>query len=435
MQRLIVIGGGTAGLRTALAAAARGAQTKIIEPGILGGTCLNTGCIPTKALLHASHLYKKSQNLEQFGIQTTVKLDFKKLMSYVNWFPETGQAHINKSIKKYKNLEVLKNKAKFIDSKTVQVGNKKVTGDKIIIATGSKNFIPPINGLTNYLDNISMLKLKKLPKSVVLIGGGYISMEYATFFNDLGCKVTVLELLPNIMNALDQDVIDLVGEIYEQKGVTIITGAKITEVNDKVYYEKEGKISSIKAEKIFVATGRLPNTRDLNLDAAGIKTGRRGEIITNDYMETSVKDVYAIGDVTGKAMFAHTCKRESKLLIRNLFDNERNKMPYSLIPWAAYTDPPIAGVGKGEKDVRNAKLIYAYFSRAGRASVIKDTRGFVKIIHKKGRILGSQIIGPNADDIIHEIIAVMNSKSPTIDTIRRTIHVHPTLSEVLEELK
>ena len=161
MQRLIVIGGGTAGLRTALAAAARGAQTKIIEPGILGGTCLNTGCIPTKALLHASHLYKKSQNLEQFGIQTTVKLDFKKLMSYVNWFPETGQAHINKSIKKYKNLEVLKNKAKFIDSKTVQVGNKKVTGDKIIIATGSKNFIPPINGLTNYLDNIRLLNFIK----------------------------------------------------------------------------------------------------------------------------------------------------------------------------------------------------------------------------------------------------------------------------------
>ena len=436
-MKVIVIGGGTAGLRTSLALA-KSVQVILIEPGVLGGTCLNTGCIPTKAMLHASHSYKKAQEMAKFGITCSPKVNFTKLMSRVNSFPEKGQVHIQKSIKKYDNLSLIKGKAVFVNKNTVRVGNKKYSADKVIICTGSTNFIPPIRGLTNYLDNESILRLKKLPKSVIMVGGGYISMEFATFFNDLGSKVTVLELLPNILTMLDDDIIEIVNNVYKEKGVDIITNAKVTEIKDKVYYEKDGKISSVKAGKIFVATGRKPNTKYLNLEAAGINTGKHGEIIVNDYLETSNNNVYALGDCIGKAMFAHACKRESKLVVNSILNNKKEKMPFSLVPWAVFLGIPIAGVGLNEKEAKKKKIAYeimsAKFSRTGRASIIDEPEGFVKILHSKGKILGCTIIGENADDIIHEIVAVMNSNGK-VDSITKAIHIHPTLSEVMENLK
>ena len=204
---LMVIGGGTAGLATALLAS-KMTKTVLIDPKTLGGTCLNSGCIPTKAMLHASHLYKLSNEMKQYGFSTTPKLNFRKLMDRVNGIVKSGVDHIYAGLKKNKNLTVIRAKASFINHNIVKAGSKKVRAQKIIIATGAKNFVPPIKGIKSigYLDNETILGLKKLPKSVVMIGGGYIAMEFATFFHQLGCNVTVLVLFPNILGALDEDI-------------------------------------------------------------------------------------------------------------------------------------------------------------------------------------------------------------------------------------
>ncbi len=447
---LMVIGGGTGGTRLSLSAASKGHKTVLIEQGVLGGTCLNTGCIPTKAMLYASHLYKLSKEMKEFGIDAKAKINFKKLMERVRSFSKIGQEHIYKSVEENKNLTLVEGKASFVDKNTVKVNNKKISADKLVIATGAKNFIPPIEGLdkVDYLDNVSLIyKLDKLPKSIIMVGGGYISMEFATFLNDLGTKVIVLERLPHILNMLDEDVVQLVYDSCKERGMDIKTNINILKAEEKgkkvqVIYDdvrdKHSKKETISADKILVATGRVPNTEGLDLEKAGVKTDKRGGIIVNDYLETSQKNIYAIGDVTGKALFAHAVKRETYLLQDTMFEKKKKKMPFSLIPWVAFAEPTIAGIGLNEEEAKKENDIYimkAPFKKTGRASIINKTEGFVKVIcnKKNDKILGVQIVGPHADDIIHEFVAVIND-SGKIDPILESIHVHPTLSEVLEEL-
>ncbi len=448
---LMVIGGGTAGLRTALKAASQGTNTVLIEPGVLGGTCLNTGCIPTKAMLHASHLFSRAKNLKEYGVEVTkVHINLPKMMQRVHSFIEDGHVHIKKSLKKNTNLTLVKEKASFINENTVVAGKKEISADKIIICTGAKNVILPIKGLdtVTYLDNVSVVNLKKLPKSIIMIGGGYISMEFATFFAEMGCKVTILERLPRVLAMLDEDVTSLLEETYSGKGVSIKTNTNIIEIKKEkkgvsilyndVRNPKSKKIT-IKAEKILLAVGRAPNTDGLSLDKANIKLGERKNIEVNEFLQTSNPNVYAIGDVNGKAMFAHTAKRESRIAIENSIGNKNSTMNFDLVPWAVFTTPAVGGVGITEKTATDKKLNFgvmkADFSDTGRAAIMGETDGFVKVIYDKGtrQILGCTIIGPDADDLIHEFVAVMNAKA-TIDTIKETIHIHPTLAEVMEEL-
>lgn len=444
---LMVIGGGTAGLRAALRAVSHGHKTILIEPYELGGTCLNKGCIPTKAMLYASELYKKTLNLKKYGIETSnVKINFPKLMDRVCSIIDEGQVHIKKSVKNCE-LEIVKEKAVFVNKDTVKAGKREISARKIIICTGAKTFVPPIKGIdkVEYMISDDAVKLRKLPKSIVIIGGGYISMEFARFFNQLGSKVTILERESRILGILDDDIAEALHEFYSEEKVNIVTNANILEVRkgqviiNDVRYPKSKK-KTIIYDKILVAAGRMPNSKELNLEAAGIKTGKRGDILINDYLQTTNSKVYAIGDVNGKAMFAHAAKRETKIAIENALHYKKEKMGFDLMPWAMFSDPPISGIGLNEAQAKEkgfrTGILKADFSRAGRATVNGDTRGFVKVIYNKfnKKILGCFIIGPNADDLIHEFVAVMNSKSPTIDVIRKTIHVHPTLSEVMESL-
>lgn len=436
--KLIVIGGGTGGLRTAIAASKK-TKVLLIDPGTLGGTCLNTGCIPTKAMLHSSHLYELRNSLGTFGLSSDFKVDFSKLMKRVRAIVKEGQDHIYSGLKKNENLKVLKGKARFISKNKLMVGKDTYSFDKAIIATGAKNFIPQIKGLekTDYLDNASVMKLNKLPKSMVMIGGGYISMEFATFFSELGTKVTVLEKFPTILGMLDDDTREMLKEYVEESGVKIINGSDITEIkNGTVYYNK----TKIKAEKILVAAGRIPNTDGLDLDKAEIALGKKGEITVNDYLETSNRDVYAIGDVNGRAMFAHAVKRESYVVLDNIFEKKNRVMDFKYMPWAVFTNPPVSGVGINEKKAKELEINYgvikAGFENVGRARISEDMRGQAKIIFDKKNelILGAEIIGPNADDIVHEIIALMNMGGK-IQDLRKMIHIHPTLSEVMENLR
>jgi dihydrolipoamide dehydrogenase len=439
MYELMVIGGGTAGLRTAMTAARTGVKTVLIEPWLLGGTCLLTGCIPTKAMLHASSLVRNTKNLQQFGVRCgKVSFDFKKLISRAKKIIDEGQAHIKSNLKKskYKNLTIIKGKAFFINKDSVKVNNKIISAKKIIICTGSKPKIIPFKGLdkTKHLHSQDVVGLKKLPRSLIIIGGGYIALEFATFFHELGTKVTVLEKMPRILPMVDEEVSQLLTKIYTEQDITIKTGVDITEI-------KEGKLKkvtfnrkTITAEQLLISVGRVPNTQELGLEKAGVRTGREGEIIINEELRTSNPNIYAIGDVIGRAMFAHAAKRESKIVLENIINKQHYKMNFKLVPWAIYTNPVIAGIGTNEE--KNNGVLKASFRRAGRARIIGEEEGFVKVIYNKKNkhILGCTIIGPRADDLIHEFIAVMNSGTPTIDVIKRIIHVHPTISEVNDTL-
>ncbi|AJF61160.1 TPA: dihydrolipoyl dehydrogenase [Candidatus Woesearchaeota archaeon] len=440
--KLAIIGGGTSGWRAA-AHASKKVKVALIEPGNLGGTCLNNGCIPTKAMLYASHLYFQSRDLARYGITATSRLNFKKLMARVNAIVKEGREHIEKAQKKNKNIVLFKAKAKFIDNNTIMAGKEKIQAEKIIIAAGSRNIVPPIAGLDkiDYLDNVSILNLKKLPKSIVMIGGGYISMEFTSFFAGLGSKVTVIERLPDILNMLDADTISIVEEYYRKRNVDLHTGFTIHEVR------KEGKLKrvvfdkgrSVKAEAVLVATGRVPNTEFLNLAVAGIELEGRG-IKVNEFLQTTNKNIYAIGDVTGKAMFAHAAKRETKIVLSNIFESKKTAMDFSLVPWAIFTSLPVAGIGLNEKSAKEKKISYgilkADFSNVGRARIIEEQNGQVKILFSKKdkKIIGAEIAGPNADDIIHEFVALMNAGA-TVSTLQKMIHIHPTLSEVMENLR
>ncbi|MBX4212494.1 dihydrolipoyl dehydrogenase [Candidatus Pacearchaeota archaeon] len=443
---LIVVGGGTAGLRTSLYAAGHGHSTALIDPGILGGTCLNTGCIPTKAMLHASHLYSSIQNSRQFGIDASAKINFKVLMKRVHDIVQDGQDHISTSIQN-KNLTLIKGKATFVSSDSVQVNGQTISGNKFIICTGAKARVAPIKGLENvkYMVSDDVLDLQVLPASIAVIGGGYIAAEFATFFSELGTKVYILERNPVILKDLDEDVIQLLSDHFTDKGISLITGSEIVEVGQegnmkRVSYKIGSKSQSIKVEQLLIATGRSPNTFNLGLEKAGVKMGEKGNIEVEDTLQTSNKNIYAIGDVTGKAPFAHAAKRESHIALMNALDGKKEKMNFSLVPWAIFTEPPIGGVGMNEKQAKERNVNYgmlkANFSRAGRATVIGNTLGFAKVLYDKKtrKIIGSTIIGPKADELIHEFVALMNADAK-IDILERIIHIHPTLSEVFEALK
>ncbi len=445
---LIVIGGGTAGLRASLYSASQFYKTALIDPGILGGTCLNTGCIPTKAMLHSANLFKQSNNLKKFGIiAPKTEFNFEEIMNHVKKIIDNGQEHISKSIQN-KNLEIISERAVFISRDEIKAGKQKLIGEKFIICTGAKPRIPALKGIENvdYFLSDDIINLKKLPSSIIITGGGYIALEFATFFNSLGAKVSIIERNERLLKDIDAEVSEYLKNHYRSIGIIIKTNAEVLELRQDVIKKviftslDEGTTQSISADEILIATGRSPNTFGLDLESAGVRQGEKGNILINNNLQTSNKKIYAVGDVTGRTPFAHAAKRESHIALVNALEGKKEKMNFELVPWAIFTNPPIGGVGISEEQAIEKKIKYgilkALFARAGRATIIDETSGFVKIIYDKKtkKILGGIIIGPRADDIIHEIVALMNVNGTIID-LRNTIHIHPTLSEVFEALK
>lgn len=448
---LIVIGGGTGGLRLALRAAHAGLKTAIVDSSQkLGGTCLNTGCIPTKALLHAAELYRACNEAGTFGIEIReVKANFKKIMARMRSIVAEGQAHIAKSVKA-RGLTVFHERAAFVNAKTLQAGKRLLHAGKFVVATGAHPIVPNIRGLDSLEQGQAMvsddvLHLNALPSSLAIIGGGYIALEFATFFSALGTKVTILEHGSRILKELDSDVTTLIETAYKKQGIQFLKGCLIQEVvraagSVSITCAQEGKPRLVNASHLLVATGRAPNTFGLCLEKAGVKLNEHGGIVVNEMLETATPGIYAFGDVIGKAPFAHAAKRESYIVMENVLHETGLRMLFDAVPWAVFTHPPIAGIGMSEEKAWAAGIPYgvqkAAFERAGRAAIMRQTSGFVKLVYerKSRKLLGACCVGPRADDIIHEFVAFMLMNA-TIDDVHAAIHIHPTLSEVVEALQ
>ncbi len=439
---VIVIGGGPGGYVTAIKAAQLGKKTLIIEKEHFGGVCLNEGCIPTKTLLRSAEALKEVKESAKFGVidadVKNAKLDMKKVQNRKNKVVKQLVGGVEGLLKGNK-VTIVNGNGSFVDKNTVEANGKKYTAENIIISTGSNVKMLPINvsDKANVLTSKEALNLDYVLEDMVIIGGGVIGIEFAYFLNSIGTKVTVVEFLDRILPMVDTEITDQVTKLLTKSGIKIYTSAKVYEIKDNsVLFEKDGKTVEIPTSSVLMAVGRQANTEGLNLEAVGIKTVR-GTIETNLKLQTNVPNIYAIGDVNGKAMLAHTASMEGIIAIENICGHNK-EMDYSKIPSAIYIQPEIASVGLTEEQARaqykNVKVGKFPMLANGKAKVAGEEDGMIKVITdgNLGEILGVHMFCIHATDMIAEATVAMNLEA-TAQEVINSIHPHPTVSESIHE--
>lgn len=443
---IAILGAGSGGYVAAIRAAQMGARVLLIEKDELGGTCLNRGCIPTKSYLSDIKTYKRVKSSDLFVNGSKVSIDLKKMVSRKNRGVETAKKGISLLLESQK-ITVLKGVGSFSNSKKIRVsshGKGQAYGaQNIIIATGSQVASLPgikIDG-NRILSSDDVVNLKNVPEDILIIGGGVVGVEFATIFNWLGARVTILEMLPQIISSEDEEVVRGLKLLLERQGVKILTNAKVLKAFPKkgkteIIAEREAKEERLSAEKILIAVGRVPNTDGLNLDKIGIQ--KEGKFIkVNSKMETNIDGIYAIGDVIGKTMLAHAASAEGIVAAENILGKVR-EIDYEKIPSCIYAFPEVASVGLKESEARQKGYEiqvgkFPYLNN-GKALAMGEAEGFVKIVAEKelGRILGVHILGEHATDLIGECLLAMNVEA-SIEDLGDVIKGHPTLSEALTE--
>jgi len=426
-MRLLIIGGGPGGYETAVEAAKRGIEVTLITEGPLGGTCLNEGCIPTKTFCHYAELIE--QNLK-------AGLDCKPSFAVARERKQSVIEQLRGGIDiLLKNVQVVRGRAQFKDSKTVACDGLEYTADKIIIATGSVSASLPIPGADSCLTSKEVLELTEIPESLCVIGGGVIGLEFASIFRSFGSEVTVLEFCPNILPRFDVDLAKRLKQSLSKRGINIEVQAQVTAINGgTVTYVKKDKEFTVQADKVLMAVGRRPNTDGLKLEAAGIDYTRKG-ITVNDRFETSVPGIYAVGDVIGGIMLAHAATFQGRHAL-NAICGETDSTCFDLIPAAVFTMPEVAMVGLTEEQCKEQQLEFrclkSFYRANGKAVSMDETDGYCKLIVSESRsILGAHLMGAHASDLIHEVATAMNLGG-TVEQLQSVIHAHPTLSEVLQ---
>ena len=443
---LICIGSGSAGGSAAFVAKKAGHRVAIVEEfkDKLGGHCPNYACVPTKALLKAAQVYKMARESGQFGIHVdNPRFDFKEVAKYREDVVEqlTG-SRIEKNLHNA-GIDLLWGRASFVSDHELDIAGKKYSAGNIVIGTGSKEFIPPIEALTDtgFWVSDNAVKLDALPESVIIIGGGPIGTEFSQIFSGFDVAVTLLQRNDQILQREDREVAEYVQKDLERRGVKIVTSCEIESVHKLglgkvVNIKAGGKSESFEAQEVLVATGRRANFENLNLDKAGVKLAPSGKLELNEYLQTNVAHIWAAGDAAGNWQFTHTAAYEGDLVGRNICHRHDEAVNYDVVPRATFCEPEVASVGMTEAEAKTKGIDYKvgkFLSGGlGRALIDRDRRGFVKIIAnaKDGTILGGHIVGANAGQLIHEIAIAMKAKI-SVTAIARTIHAYPTFSEAV----
>ena len=449
---LIVIGGGPGGYVCAIRAAQLGLKTACVESrGTLGGTCLNVGCIPSKSLLNSSELFSKAKNqFSNIGIETgDVKLNLNRMMTNKSKSVQILTKGVEFLFKKNK-VTYIKGKGVLFSKNDVVVyqDNKKTSykSKNIVIATGSSSV--SLSGINidekNIISSTGALSLEKVPTNLVIIGGGYIGLEMGSVWSRLGSKVTVIEYLDHITPGMDREISKEFQKILTKQGIKFLLENKVTSVknkNNQVLVDfvdnKTNKKSSLECDKVLVSVGRKPYTEGLNLTKLGIKKDKAGRIEVNKNFQTSLENIYAIGDVIKGPMLAHKAEEEG-IAVAEILAGQSGHVNYDVVPGVIYTSPEVAAVGKTEEDLKNLKIDYKVgkfpFLANSRAKVNNESDGFVKILAdaKTDKVLGVHIIGPHCGDMIAEMALAMEFGASSED-IARTCHAHPTHTEAIKE--
>lgn len=446
-MKLTIIGAGPGGYVAALKAAQLGAQVTVIEDTEVGGTCLNRGCIPTKALVASAEALHKAKNLEEFGIDVAGQItpNLSKIMERKNKVVSTQVKGIRSLFKSW-GVNLIEGRGMLLTPGKVEVQKKDgsteiLETDKIIIATGSRPAqIPifPFDG-EHILSSDDALNIKSIPKSLLIIGAGVIGCEFACIFKELGTEVTMVEMMPRAVLTEDPEISEILEKELKKKKIKLMTGVKVERVegqHDGIHvYLADGK--ELVAEKLLVSIGRSLNTENIGLEAVGIKKGARGEILVNEKMETNIEGIYAIGDVTGGILLAHMASKEGIVAAYNASGIEK-KIDYSVVPAAIFTSPEIGSVGLREHQAQDKgikiKTGHFQFRALGKAHAMGEIAGMIKIVADADtdKVLGVHIIGPHASDLVHEGALAIKA-GLTVKEVADMIHAHPTLAEGLME--
>lgn len=448
---VVVIGAGPGGYVSAIRAAQYGAKVICVEKEYLGGTCLNWGCIPSKAMIASVETLNHFKHSEAFGIkhEGTVEMDLAKFTARRDKIVQTLRGGVGMLFKK-KGVEHAEGTAKFLDAHTIEVDNKgtkrTIRAKNFILATGSTVIVPPIPGMEGGAeagiwtsDDVTAMPITEVPRRVLIIGGGVIGVEFGYVFNGLGSQVTIVEMMPNLISMMDEELGTELTKLMKKSGIAINTGTAVEKMTKtatgwKVQVNAAGKVSEIETDKVIVAVGRKAFTDNLGLEALGVKMHRRG-VETDEHMQTSVSNIYAIGDVTGRVQLAHTSSYEGTVAVDNILKGPR-KVDYRAIPNCIYTVPEVASVGLTEAEARakgyDVEIGKYAFRGLGRAMAINSTDGFVKVVADKkyGEILGVHMIGHAVTDLIAQAVVAIKLEA-TVDVMIDTIHAHPTMSEAL----
>ncbi len=448
MYDLIIIGGGPAGYNAAEKAAHGGLKTLVIEKRALGGVCLNEGCIPTKTFLYSAKIFDYAKHSESYGVTFQgAAIDHEKVVARKGKVVKTLVSGIEGTMKRA-GVEVVKEtaeiKEKNADGFVVKAGDKEYTGKQLLICAGSEAAVPPIPGLREAvasgfaMTNREILDMTKVPKELVVIGGGVIGLEMASYFNSIGSNVKVIEMLDHIAGPTDSEISSILLKNYKKKGVEFILSAKVTSVGtDCVNYELAGEAKTVKADCVLVSIGRRPSSAGLGLENIGVLT-ERGAIVTGDDGRTNVPGVWAAGDINGRSMLAHTAYREGEVCINNIL-GKKDRMNYNAIPAVIYTNPEVASVGETSETIK-AKGIEAkaesYTLRYSGRYIAENEGGdgIVKIIIDKNHrtILGVHMIGTYASEIIYGA-AMMVENEMRVEDVHKMVFPHPSVCEVIRE--
>ncbi len=440
---VLVLGDGSAGsiVQNALM---KNLKTALVDKGVLGGTCLNYGCIPSKMLIYPADRIMEIKEAEKLGVKANVdSVDFENIMNRMRNTLRESHEHMQ-GIEHVEGLDYYNDETHFIDDYTVKVNDEILKGEKVFIGTGARPLIPPIKGVDDveFLTNETVFDLKKQPESLIIVGGGYIAVEFAHFFSAIGTKVTMIQRSNRLVNNSEPEISDLLLSKLKQR-MNILLNTEVVEIkkteNGVEVIGKDRKSNLTKSyigEKVLIATGRKSNADLLQVENTDVETDKRGYIKVNEYLETTKENIWALGDATGQAMFKHVANDEAEIVWNNSM-NPKNKIKlnYDIIPYAVFTYPQIAAVGITEEQASEKhKLLVgkAKYSDVAKGEAMVEHDGFAKAIvdHDTGKILGFHIIGPYAPILIQEVINAM-SLGGEIAYLAKGMHIHPALPELI----
>jgi pyruvate/2-oxoglutarate dehydrogenase complex dihydrolipoamide dehydrogenase (E3) component len=444
----IVIGTGQSGPSLAVRLANAGRKTAIIERKLFGGTCVNVGCIPTKTLIASARAAHVARNGAAYGVSIDgrIAVDMPRVKARKDAVVRQSNEGVVKWLRNTPNLTVLEGHARLEGPRTVRVNGTLLEGPEIFLNVGGRAAVPDMPGITEvgYLTNSGMMEIDFLPEHLVIIGGSYIGLEFAQMYRRFGSRVTVVEMGPRLIAREDEEVSAAVQKILESEGVEFRLGAKCITVAKHgngvaAGLSCEGGPPEVTGSHLLLAVGRVPNTGDLGLEKAGVKTDARGYIAVDDELRTSVPGIWALGDANGRGAFTHTSYNDYEIVAANLLDGGHRRVTDRIPAYALYIDPPLGRAGMTEREVRasgrKALAGRMMMSRVGRARERGETQGFMKVLvdAESRLILGAALLGIEADEAIHSVLDVMYARAP-FTVIRNAVHIHPTVTELIPTL-
>ncbi|WP_430506416.1 dihydrolipoyl dehydrogenase [Haloparvum sp. PAK95] len=437
---LLVLGGGMAGLPVAMKCAYSGMETALVEEDLLGGTCLNRGCIPTKTMLRSAEVANLARRSEEFGIDidSAIEADMEAILDRKDDIVESIREGAYENVEENENIDFIEGHGVFTSQHEVQVDDQTLSADRVIINTGARPAKPPIDGLdaVEVHDSTDLLKLDAVPDSLAVIGGGYVGCEYAQMYSRFGADVTVFQRGDRLLPDEDPKVSEVIKSAFEDEEITVQTDAPVTalsETDSGIRVDADGA-GAVTVSDVALAAGRTPNTDGLRLEDVGVSLDERGFVETDDSYETTSDGIYAIGDVSGPPMFTHSARDDADLLYRHLAKDETISTEDRTVPWAVFTDPQVGHVGLTEREARDEGYEVGIgrqdFADQGKPKALGETEGFVKLVTDADtdELLGAHVVGEQGAEIVHELILAIELGA-TADQIAETMHIHPTLPE------